>query len=71
MSRRFWVVLPPVCIAALIAALFVAAWLFQPERQPAPVTERVSEWRLDGETVALPLTVRPLPPRTPDRKSVV
>lgn len=58
-------VLPPVCIAALIAALFVAAWLFQPERQPAPVTERVSEWRLDGETVALPLTVRPLPPRTP------
>lgn len=66
MNRRLRAILPPVCLAALIAALFAAALAFQqPERPRSPGPKQISEWRLDGEAVSLPLTAGPAAPRSP------
>lgn len=62
MDSRFRAALPPVCIAALAALLFVFA--SQPAGQPSPGVESLSEWQMDGETAVLPLTAGRLSPRT-------
>ena len=65
MSRRVGALLPPVCVAVLMAVLFAAASAFQADPEPSPGAERLSEWQLNGETISLPLTLGPLPVRTP------
>ncbi len=58
-------VLPPLCLAALMAVLFAVALSFQADRQPPPGVESLSQWQMEGEAVSLPLTVGSLPARTP------
>lgn len=65
MNRICKALLPPICIVALIAALFTSAFVFRSDRQPSPGVVRISEWRMDGKPVSLPLTVGPLNARSP------
>ena len=58
-------VLPPLCLAALMAVLFAVALSFRADRRPPPGVESLSQWQMEGEAVSLPLTVGSLPARTP------
>lgn len=64
MNKKFQAALPPACLAALILLLFAAALSFQPDRQLSPGVKSLAEWRMDGGTVSLPLTLGRLSPRT-------
>lgn len=60
MNRRIL----PACLAALMALLFAAALLFQPDTQRPAGVRRITQWQMDGGTVSLPLTLERLSPRT-------
>lgn len=57
--------LPPVCVLALILLLFAAALAYPSDARQSGGIQHLTEWRLDGEAVSLPLTLNRLSPRTP------
>lgn len=64
MNKRLRAAFFPACVVVLTLLLFAAVLTSQPGVRRFGGVEDLRSWRLDGETVSLPLTLEDLPPRT-------
>lgn len=64
MNKKLKAAVPPACLAVLMLLLFTQALMFRPDAPGSAGVQSIAQWRMDGGTVSLPLTLGRLSPRT-------